>query len=128
MRRLIRAGMICAVAAAATGNAEAQRRAAITSAYTALDLKRCTILSSNPDEAGSMEWRCPGYGGIPLLVAEGDLRFDIDAGISNGDFETPSPFSTPGPRVEWRLLYHLAEKRSRSVADSFSSTGRAARS
>lgn len=103
MKRIVLAGLVCAAVAAATGTAEAQRRGAVTSAYTALDLKRCTVLRSNPDEGASTEWRCPGYAGTPLMVAEGDLRFDIDAGVANTDFESSSPFSSPGPRVEWRL-------------------------
>ena len=103
MKRLIQAGLICAAAMAASGTAEAQRRGAFTSAYTVLDLARCTVIRSNPDEGASTDWRCPGYRGVPLLVAEGDMRFDIDAGVQTADFETASWFSSPGPRVEWRL-------------------------
>lgn len=103
MTKLIRAAILCVAATAAVAPAGAQRGGAVTSAYTNLDLKRCTVLSSNPDEGASTEWRCPGYSGIPLIVAEGDLRFDIDAGVKGADFETASPFNSPGPRVEWRL-------------------------
>ncbi|HEX8364167.1 MAG TPA: hypothetical protein VF603_02665 [Allosphingosinicella sp.] len=103
MKKLVQAGMICAAVTTVTGTAQAQRRGAATSAYTALDLKRCTVLSSNPDEGAGTDWRCPGYRGIPLLVAEDDLRFDINAGVDTADFETASRFNSPGPRVEWRL-------------------------
>ena len=103
MKKLVQAGMICAAVTAATGTAQAQRRGAATSAYIALDLKRCTVTRSMPDEGASTEWRCPGYRGTSLLVAEDDLRFDIDAGVNTADFETASRFNSPGPRIEWRL-------------------------
>jgi hypothetical protein len=100
MRRIIFISA-CAIAAAASP-AAAQRRAAITSVYTGLDLDRCRELR-HVEEGSSTEWSCPGYGGIPLWVAIGDERFDVDARRDNGDFETTSRFNEPGPRVEWRL-------------------------
>jgi hypothetical protein len=103
MKRLVQAVTICAAATALTGTAEAQRRGAATSAYTDLNLKRCTVSRSIPNEGASTDWRCPGYRGIPLLVAEDDLRFDIDAGVATADFETASRFNFPRPRIEWRL-------------------------
>jgi hypothetical protein len=91
----------CAFASIASA-AHAQRPAAITSAYTNLDIDRCRELR-RVEEGGSVEWSCPGYGGIPLWVAVGDERYDIDARRSNGAFESTSPFNEPGDRVEWRL-------------------------
>ncbi len=106
MGRLAGGALLAAVLAAglvAVSEAQAQRRGGNTSAYTDLDLDRCRQTSSSPEEGGSATWQCPGYGGVPLLVAEGDLRFDIDAGVDSGQFETGTWFSTLGPRVEWRL-------------------------
>lgn len=101
-KMMMSAALGLAMTAGVAGGAQAQRRGAITSAYTDLDLDRCRVLRE-VEEGASTEWQCPGYRGTPLLVAEGDLRFDIDAGVANVDFETASPFSSPGPRVEWRL-------------------------
>lgn len=39
-----------------------------TSAYTTLDLKRCVVLERGTEDDWSV-WRCPGYRGIPLIVA-----------------------------------------------------------
>jgi hypothetical protein len=92
-----------AAAAAFAEPAEAQRRQAITSIYTNLELDRCRQLPVPDDAPASAEWRCTGYRGIPLFVALGDERFDIDAGARNTDFETASAFSSAPERVEWRL-------------------------
>lgn len=55
------------------------------------------------EEGESVRWRCPGLAGIPLLVSTGDGRFDVDAGVDNGEWEALGGFHTLGPRVEWRL-------------------------
>lgn len=78
------------------------RPAPATSAYTPLDLGRCTVLSQ-VDEGASISWRCPGYGGVPLFVLSGDERWDLDAGVDNETWESPDEFSAPPRRVEWRL-------------------------
>jgi hypothetical protein len=44
-----------------------------------------------------------GYGGIPLYVGEDDDRVDVDAGVDNGEWESPGQFNRLGPRIEWRL-------------------------
>jgi hypothetical protein len=75
---------------------------AATSAYTNVDLDRCRVLSQ-VEEGASVTWRCPGYGGVPLIVLSGDDRFDVDAGVDNGVWESPGRFSSPPTRVEWRL-------------------------
>jgi hypothetical protein len=80
----------------------AAQPARITSVYTDLNLSRCAR-TAHEEEGSSTTWRCRGYGGVPLIVMSGDDRFDIDAGEDNGDWESPGRFSTPGPRVEWRL-------------------------
>ncbi len=55
------------------------------------------------EEGASVLWSCPGHGAVPLLVATGDGRFDVDAGVANEEWETLPAFNNPGPRVEWRL-------------------------
>ncbi len=101
-RMLIGAAVGAMLVAGSAQEAQAQRRGAIASAYSDLNLDRCRKLRSFEEGAGA-EWQCPGIRGVPLMVAIGDERFDIDAGVFNEDFETTSPFNSPGPRVEWRL-------------------------
>lgn len=71
------------------------------SAYTPLDLDRCRVIE-RIEEGESVRWRCPGLAGIPLFINSGDGRFDLDAGIDNGQWESLPQFNRPGPRVEWR--------------------------
>jgi hypothetical protein len=74
------------------------------STYTDLNLDECSVVTS--DDMGST-WTCPGYKGIPVMVAEGDLRFFISYGLRMADEraaeQTLPPFNYPGQRVEWRL-------------------------
>lgn len=91
-----------------------QAQAQNSSVFTELDLDACETLSPVPrdssdeaaedamDDAG-WSGKCPGYGAIPIFASEGDLRFDIDAGVRNGRFETPWFFNLPHTTVEWRL-------------------------
>ncbi len=75
-----------------------------TSAYTPLDLGQCEIVSVA--HAGEGDWvnrRCPGRGGVTLIVSEDDARFDLDAGADNDEWESPSPLNELGPQVEWRI-------------------------
>ena len=73
-----------------------------TSAYSTVDLDRCRVISQ-VEEGASITWRCPGYRGVPLIVMSGDDRFDVDAGVDNGIWESPASFSSPPSTVEWRL-------------------------
>ena len=72
----------------------------VQSAYT--EIAGCETIESF-EEGGGLVQRCPGYQGTPLYVSEGDLRYDVDAGVRNGAFETPSGFNELGKTVEWRL-------------------------
>lgn len=75
-----------------------------TSAYTQLNLDNCEILTVA--HAGEGDWsvrRCPGRNGIALMVNEDDARFDVDAGVDNGEWESPSQLNELGPQVEWRV-------------------------
>jgi hypothetical protein len=89
--------LLASLAAAAPAAAPAN-----TSVYTPLAVARCRVLRRD-EESESVSWRCPGHAGIPLFVATGDGRFDVDAGVDNGRWESLSPFNQLGPRVEWRL-------------------------
>ena len=76
----------------------------IDSAYTDVDLDACSILHS--DDFGT-RWACPGYKGIPVMIAEGDLRFFVSYGFGAPDeraaSQTLPPFNYLGPKIEWRL-------------------------
>lgn len=73
------------------------------STYTDFDLAKCAVLSEEREEGSSAEYRCPGFGDVPLLVQEGDGRFDLDAGGDDGGFQTIGAFNDIGDTVEWRL-------------------------
>jgi hypothetical protein len=76
----------------------------IQSAYTDLDIEQCTTIKS--DDFGSL-WACPGYKGIPVRVAESDLRntisFGLDSGHERAAEQTMPPFNSLGGKIEWRI-------------------------
>ena len=76
----------------------------IDSSYTDVDLDDCTVVSS--DDFGST-WACPGYKGIPVMIAEGDLRFFVSYGLRSTEEraaeQTLPPFNHLGPKIEWRI-------------------------
>lgn len=76
----------------------------IDSAYTDVDLADCTILQA--DDFGA-SWACPGYRGMPVYVAEGDLRFFVSYGFYAPDKkaarQTLPPFNRMGQKIEWRV-------------------------
>lgn len=83
------------------GGAAAQQ---INSSYTDVDLDECTMIEA--DEFGS-RWACPGHKGIPVMIAEGDLRFFVSYGLKSTEEraaeQTLPPFNRLGPKIEWRL-------------------------
>jgi hypothetical protein len=85
----------------ATVTASAQQ---IESNYTDVDLDECTVVSS--DDFGST-WACSGYKGIPVMIAEGDLRFFVSYGLKSTEEkaaeQTLPPFNHLGEKIEWRL-------------------------
>ena len=97
----MRAGLLIAALVLA-GSASHAQPAAVTSAYTSLDLDRCSRLDRDP-EPQSATWRCKGYAGVPLIVESGDDRYDVDAGRKDSDELWSQGFDYPGARVEWRL-------------------------
>lgn len=71
------------------------------SAYTDLDLSSCDVLERYED--GGAVMRCQGYGGIDVVVSEGDARMDVDYGAPSGAFETFFAFNGVGETIEWML-------------------------
>lgn len=52
----------------------------LSSVYTPLDLKKCKdVTPADAKEYGTI-WRCEGYEGISVRVAEGDLRIFVSFG------------------------------------------------
>lgn len=73
-----------------------------TSDYTTLSFDDCTI-TRRASEGIGIDYRCPGRGGIPLLLHDGDGRYDVDAGIRNDQFQSIGAFNSIGTTIEWRL-------------------------
>ena len=97
-RRLVLAAVL---AAAGVGSAQAQFN---QSEYTDLDLDLCTVVQS--DDFGST-WACNGFKGIPVMIAEGDLRMMVSYGLTSTEEKAASqtlpPFNHLGEKIEWRL-------------------------
>jgi len=92
------------IAAALVLAGTAPALAAFESAYTDVNLDECSIIETS--DFGSV-WACAGYKGTPVRIAEGDLRFFVSYGFGAEDEpaagQTPPPFNTLGPKIEWRL-------------------------
>lgn len=102
MRRWIAACGFGVALTSAAGPVAAQQ---IVSSYTDLDLNiHCTVIQS--DDFGST-WACPGLKGIPVMVAEGDLRMFVSYGLTSttekAAEQTLPPFNRLGDTIEWRV-------------------------
>lgn len=79
----------------------------ISSRYTSLDLDKCTLVKTFPNEGGGAIWHCKGYKGIRVRVAEGDIRFFISYGPGADEqmaaSQTLAPFNTVHTTLEWRV-------------------------
>lgn len=77
----------------------------IDSAYTKIDLAKCTPYESY--ELGQ-SWACDGYKGLPVFVAEDDLRMFVSYGVNAPDemaaHQTLPAFNTINETLEWRLV------------------------
>jgi len=78
------------------------------SAYTKIILDQCQEQPTDPeDPLQSGVWWCEGYDGIPVRVAEGDLRFLVSYGADAANEiaagQTLPAFNTIGDTLEWRL-------------------------
>ena len=91
------------------------------SAYTKLDLGQCRQEAPDPEDplSGGVWW-CAGHAGIPVRVAEGDLRFLVSFGANAAGepaaSETLPQFNRIGTTLEWRLEASPADGRWRPVA------------
>jgi len=76
----------------------------VDSAYTKLDLNDCSIITA--DDFGAT-FACAGYRGIPVMVAEGDLRMFVSFGLDSlherAAEQTLGPFNTTSETLEWRI-------------------------
>jgi len=79
----------------------------ISSVYTPLDLRKCKDTTpADAKEYGTI-WRCEGYQGLSVRVAEGDLRIFVSFGpkaeAQSAANETLPQFNTIGDKLEWRV-------------------------
>jgi len=86
----------------------------VSSAYTTTSIADCAVVEAQP-ETGDFVWRCDGYGGMPVWVAERHLRMYVSYGEMGLDAlawnQTPNGFNgiTDPFTIEWRLAeYDMA--------------------
>lgn len=79
----------------------------IESAYTPLVLERCDNITPAEMADHGAVFRCAGYGGTDVRVAEGDLRMFVSYGTGADDQtaagQTLPAFNSIGETLEWRL-------------------------
>jgi len=79
----------------------------LISAYTPLKLEACRTVTPPGDEEVGGVFRCKGYGGMDVRVAEGDLRMFVSYGpgadSQTAATQTLPAFNTTGETLEWRL-------------------------
>ncbi|MBN9022651.1 MAG: hypothetical protein J0H08_11280 [Rhizobiales bacterium] len=98
---------LCLAPCLALAAAAVPARAENASAYTRIDLDACRAIPPEPDDPlESGAWFCDGYRGLPVYVAEGDLRFFVSYGEGARDelaaATTLPPFNHIGETIEWR--------------------------
>jgi len=90
-----------AVVFACAGPAAGQQ---FQSSYTDVDLDQCTVISA--DDFGAT-WACSGLKGMPVMIAEGDLRMFVSYGLESttekAAQQTLPPFNRLGAKIEWRV-------------------------
>lgn len=78
--------------------------AEIRAEYTDLKFDECTVYEA--DDMGSTS-ACPGYRGVPVVIAEGDLRMFVTYGVrpleEKAAQQTLPPFNYLGQKIEWRV-------------------------
>jgi hypothetical protein len=92
--------VLCIVPSASAGN--------IDSAYTKIKLQDCVLIEPAAEEGtygGAFE--CVGFQGMPVRVAEGDLRMFVSFGLNANQEpaaeQTLPNFNTVNETLEWRL-------------------------
>jgi hypothetical protein len=78
------------------------------SVYSDFDLGKCREIEPAPNEGeGSATYECPGYSGIPVTFAEGDLRAFVAFGTDGRKHcafrQTFGGFNNVSSKIEWRL-------------------------
>lgn len=80
---------------------------AAESAYTPLVLDKCDNITPPAFAEHGVVFRCKGYGGMAVRVAEGDLRMFVSYGDGAKDQtaagQTLPMFNTIGETLEWRV-------------------------
>lgn len=102
--RLKRAALVLAVLSSGVTTAAAGN----SSVYTSLDLDQCAAQTPAADDPlQSTVWWCDGHAGIPVRVAEGDLRYLVsygdDAANEIAASQTLPAFNTIHTTLEWRV-------------------------
>jgi len=97
----------------------------IESAFTDFDLRQCRHIRGKAKEDYG-EWRCKGYGGMPVWMAAGDQRVMISFGPRAKDApaasQTLASFNGEGKRIEWRLARGDAGRRPLAAIMRWSTT------
>jgi hypothetical protein len=79
----------------------------IVSVYTKLDLDKCRHKAGTAEEDYG-EWRCQGFGGIPVHVRAGDQRSYVSYGRNAAKEpaakQTLASFNGEGKTIEWRAI------------------------
>lgn len=85
----------------------------IVSIYTPLDLAKCRHKAGTMEEDYG-EWRCQGFGGIPVQVSAGDQRsyvsYGRNAAKEPASKQTLASFNGEGKTIEWRAVRDAAGK------------------
>lgn len=101
--------LLAAFAASALTAVPGHAAGRIDSAYTRLNFAECEVIVPASDEGTAGDTlRCAGYRGIPVYVAEGDLRmlvsFGPNAAGETAASQTLPAFNTINETIEWRLV------------------------
>jgi hypothetical protein len=101
--------MALAMLAAAPAMAET-----IESATTAFNVDKCPHTAGSAPEDGGV-WRCKGYGGIAVVMSEGDIRVHVSFGPralrEPAASETLGAPNGEGTSIEWRIARERDGKR-----------------
>ena len=86
----------------------------IESAFSDFDLKKCRHIPGQVEEDYG-EWRCKGYGGMPVWMGAGDQRVMISFGPRAKEepaaHQTLASFNGEGKTIEWRIEKGANQKR-----------------
>jgi hypothetical protein len=86
----------------------------IESATTPFNVDKCRHKAGSEPEDGGV-WRCAGYGGIPVVMTEGDIRIYVSYGPralrEPAAAETLAAPNGEGTSIEWRIARERDGKR-----------------